>query len=94
MELRVGDICLLTPLHFGSTHTCEVIIRGPAAYDDFDYTVEAVTRQPDMFHRCSGGAIEFQEPVGRWAHTSELKFLRRPEREPSRFGKFIKRIES
>jgi len=91
---KVGDICRLNILSFGDSAQHEVVIRGPGDIG-FNWTVECLTGpHPDRFHRCLSGPIVFPNSVGRWVNDNELTLLHPAQREPTRFGKFIKRIES
>lgn len=90
---KVGDVCRLDIRHFDNDETYEVVLRGPGDIG-FNWTVECLAGpHPDRFHRCLSGPIVFPHSVGRWVNDSELTLLRPAQREPTRFGKFIKRIE-
>lgn len=94
-NLKIGDICLWSdPQYHLELGTHEVIIRGEG-YEGYEFTVETTHPTPVKytFHRCHSGPIVFQSERGRWVNGSELTLLKPSIREPSRFGKFIQKIE-
>ena len=93
MTLKVGDICKLRVKGQESFGEFEVIIRGPGI-DGYDFTVENLGGVNSMlFHPCAYGPIRFPSAVGRFVYARELTLIKSSQREPTRFAKFIRRIE-
>jgi len=96
---NVGDVCSLRIAGMEHIGTFEVIIRGPGNDYEYEYTVEFIGPRDQQyatnaFHPCHDGPIRFDHrPVGRWVNSKELTLIRRAERQPTKFAKFIRSIE-